>query len=133
LTLDDRLGSKPTIIAALIGLIGCSILAVTTTSLVLFWLAGAGIGLFVGPVQAASRSLMARLAPADRQAAFFGLFALSGRATAFLGPAIVAVATSASGNQRVGLATIVGLFAIGLMLILPVSEPRGKPRAAARA
>ena len=131
--LDDRLGSKPTIIAALTGLIGASILAVATASLDLFWLAVVGIGLFVGPVQAASRSLMARLAPADRQAAYFGLFALSGRATAFLGPAIVALATSASGSQRMGLATIIGLFAIGLILILPVSEPRGKPRAAARA
>jgi MFS-type transporter involved in bile tolerance (Atg22 family) len=96
-------------------------------------LRGFGIGLFVGPVQAASRSLMARLAPDDRRAAYFGLFALSGRATAFLGPALVALATSVSGIQRLGLATIIGLFAIGLILLLPVREPRGKRRAAAPA
>ena len=80
-----------------------------------------------------SGKILGRIPPDQRIAACFGLFALSGRATAFLGPAIVALATSASGSQRMGLATIIGLFAIGLILILPVSEPRGKPRAAARA
>lgn len=123
---DDWLGSKPTIIIALIGLIAASITAVTATTLFWFWTAGIGIGLFVGPAQAASRSLMARLAPGERRAAYFGLFALSGKATAFLGPAIVAFATSASGSQRIGLATIIGFFVIGLLLILPVAEPQHK-------
>jgi UMF1 family MFS transporter len=121
---DDWLGSKRTIIIALIGLIAASTLAVAATSLTWLWIAGIAIGLFVGPAQAASRSLMARLAPAERRAAYFGLFALSGKATAFLGPAIVAIATSQSGSQRIGLAAIIAFFAIGLVLLLPVEEPR---------
>lgn len=121
---DDLLGSKPVIIMALIGVIAASTLAVVTTTLAWFWAAGIGIGLFVGPAQAASRSLMARLAPEEQRAAYFGLFALSGKATAFLGPAVVAFATSASGSQRIGLATIIGFFVIGLLAILPVSERR---------
>jgi UMF1 family MFS transporter len=121
---DDWLGSKRTIIVALIGLIGASSIAVAATSLTWLWVAGIAIGLFVGPAQAASRSLMARLAPVERRAAYFGLFALSGKATAFLGPAIVSLATSASGSQRIGLAAIIAFFAIGLLLLLPVKEPR---------
>ena len=121
---DDWLGSKRTIIVALIGLIAASIVAVTATTLVWLWVAGIAIGLFVGPAQAASRSLMARLAPAEKRASYFGLFALSGKATAFLGPAIVAFATAASGSQRVGLASILVFFAVGLLAILPVAEPQ---------
>lgn len=121
---DDWLGSKRTIIVALIGLIAASIVAVTATTLVWLWIAGICIGLFVGPAQAASRSLMARLAPAEKRASYFGLFALSGKATAFLGPAIVAFATTTSGSQRVGLAAVLVFFAIGLLTILPVREPR---------
>lgn len=121
---DDWLGSKPTIVIALIGLIASSLTAVITTVLVWFWVAGIGIGFFVGPAQAASRSLIGRLAPDESRAAYFGLFALSGKATAFVGPAIVAYATSASGNQRVGLAAIIAFLAVGLLAILPVREQR---------
>lgn len=121
---DDWLGSKLVIIIALIGVIAASTVAVITTTLVWFWVAGIGIGLFVGPAQAASRSLMARLAPQETRAAYFGLFALSGKATAFLGPAVVAFATSASGSQRIGLATVIGFFVVGLIAILPVRNRR---------
>jgi UMF1 family MFS transporter len=127
---DDWLGSKRTIMIALVGLIAASTRAVAATSLTWLWVAGIAIGLFVGPAQAASRSLMARLAPAERRAAYFGLFALSGKATAFLGPAIVAFATSISGSQQIGLAAIIAFFAIGLLLLLPVKEPRRARREA---
>jgi UMF1 family MFS transporter len=125
--IDDWIGSKRTVILGLLGLLVASVMAVVATTLTWLWIAGIGIGLFVGPAQAASRSLMARLAPAEKRASYFGLFALSGKATAFLGPAIVASVTSASGSQRIGLAAIIGFFAIGLLLILPVREPP-KPR-----
>jgi UMF1 family MFS transporter len=126
---DDWIGSKRTVIVALIGIIAAAMLAAATTSLPWFWVAGIGIGLFVGPAQAASRSLMARIAPDENRAAYFGLFALSGKATAFVGPAMVAIVTSASGSQRIGLAAIIVFFVIGLIVILPVEEPK---RAGAR-
>ncbi len=122
--IDDWLGSKLTIVVALIGLIVASMVAVAATNFLWLWVAGIGIGLFVGPAQAASRSLMARLAPGEKRASYFGLFALSGKATAFLGPAIVAFATTTSGSQRVGLASILVFFAVGLLAILPVAEPQ---------
>jgi UMF1 family MFS transporter len=80
------------------------------------------IGLFVGPAQAASRSLMAHLTPPERQAEYFGLFALSGRATAFAGPAAVGLITDAFANQRAGMAAIIGFLAAGLALLITVPD-----------
>ncbi len=121
--LDDWLGSKRVVVLALVGLIAASALAVAAQTLFWLWVAGIGIGIFVGPAQAASRSLMARLTVPEKRAGAFGLFALSGKATAFLGPAAVATITAASGSQRAGIAAIIVFFVIGLALLLKVREP----------
>ena len=78
---------------------------------------GAVIGFFLGPVQAASRSLMARLAPADSRTAFFGLYALSGRATTWVASAIIALVTDWTDSRRLGIATILILLLLGLVLL----------------
>jgi UMF1 family MFS transporter len=76
------------------------------------------LGLFLGPAQAASRSLMARIAPPSHRTQMFGLSALSSRVTAFIGPAALASATAAAGSQRAGMATILAFFITGLGLLL---------------
>ena len=83
---DDWIGSRRTAALSLAGLILASVAAVSVQTDLWLWVSGCFIGLFVGPVQAASRSLMARLSPPKQQAAYFGLYALSGKATAFAGP-----------------------------------------------
>ena len=127
--IDDWAGSKPTIAASLIGLITCSVVAVSATDEPWFWAGGIGIGVFAGPAQSASRSLMAKLAPPGEQAAYFGLFSLSGKATAFAGPMTVALVTAASGSQRIGLAAIIPFFVLGLAALLAVREPRAADQA----
>lgn len=122
--LDDRIGSKRVIVLALIGLIAASLLAVAATTITWLWVAGIALGIFVGPAQAASRSLMARLTEPDRRAAYFGLYALSGKATAFVGPALVATVTATTGSQRAGIATIIAFFVVGLVLLAWVPEPK---------
>ncbi|KRD99953.1 MFS transporter [Bosea sp. Root381] len=82
------------------------------------------IGLVAGPLQASSRSLMARLAPPERIGEFFGLFALSGKVTSFLGPTLVALATTIFASQRAGLAVLVVFFLAGAALIAGVKETR---------
>ena len=67
---------------------------------------------------------MARLAPPESRAEFFGLFALAGKVTAFVGPALVGWVTYAAGSQRVGMATILPFFVIGAALLLLVKEVR---------
>ena len=64
--LDDILGGKKTIQLSLIGLITATIIAVTCQSRMWFWVAGVMIGIFSGPNQASSRSLMARFVPEDK-------------------------------------------------------------------
>lgn len=82
---------------------------------------GALIGIVIGPVQAASRTMLVRLAPQDRVTQYFGLFALSGKVTSFLGPLAVGIVTSITLSQRAGMAVLVAFFALGLALILKVS------------
>jgi len=121
---DDRIGAKRVIIISLIALIFfCGALLVVESKL-LFWLFGLGLGIFVGPAQAASRSMMVRLAPEEMHAEMFGLFAFSGKVTAFLGPFILGLVTVAFDSQRAGMATIVVFLLVGLLLLLPVKEPQ---------
>jgi UMF1 family MFS transporter len=121
---DDRAGSKPTILIALASLIALGAVGVLAESKQTFWLFGMALGVFVGPAQAASRSMMARLAPRELQAEMFGLFALSGKATTFLGPLVLGTVTETFGSQRAGMASVLGFFLVGLLLLLPVEEPR---------
>ncbi|HWL83439.1 MAG TPA: MFS transporter, partial [Roseomonas sp.] len=78
----------------------------------------------LGPAQAASRSYMAHLAPPGEASAYFGLFALSGRVTGFLGPAVLAAVTGLTGSQRAGMATVLAFLAIGAGILLTVRERR---------
>ena len=90
-------------------------------SLTLFWVFGLAVGIFVGPVQASSRSYLARVAPSELRGEMFGLFALSGKLTSFIGPLLVGWLTLMSGSQRIGMSSIIGLFMLGLigMLFVP--------------
>lgn len=120
---DDRFGPKRVIVVAVaaLALLGGALLAVETKAL--FWAFGLPLGIFVGPAQAASRSLMARLAPPDLRAEMFGLYAFSGKATAFLGPALLGAVTAAFASQRAGMATILLFFVAGLVVLWPLREP----------
>ena len=122
---DDRLGGKRTILVTLIALTACSLLAVWAPSVGWLWLAGLVLGLFVGPNQSASRTLLARFIPEQHTASFFGLFAFSGKITTFAGPLLLGIVTQATGSQRLGVATVVGFFVVGGLLLLTVDERRG--------
>jgi UMF1 family MFS transporter len=105
--------------------------AVIATSTLAFWIAGGLLGIFVGPTQAASRSLMARMAPPELRTEMFGLYALSGKITAYIGPALLGTVTFWTGSQRWGIATILVFFVIGGILLLPLKEPEATEAAAA--
>lgn len=122
--LDDRLGAKATILASLAGLLLASLLILTVTNVRWFWLGGLLLGIFVGPCQAAARSYLARLAPAAMRSEMFGLFALSGKATAFLGPLLVGWLTYWSGSQRIGMSVILLFLLGGFGLMLTVDNDR---------
>lgn len=89
-----------------------------------FMVFGIMVGIFGGPTQAASRTLLARLSPPERVASFYGLFALSGKATAFLAPFSVALLTDSFNSQRIGMSCIVVFLLAGLAVVLFVREQR---------
>ncbi|RDD63319.1 MFS transporter [Ferruginivarius sediminum] len=129
---DDWLGPKPTIVISLVSLIVFGVVALLVETKTGLYIAGCALGIFIGPAQAASRSLMARLAPEEVKTEMFGLYALSGKMTAFIGPAIVGWVSLAAGSQRAGMATILVFFLVGLLLLLPVPAPKGGGDEAAR-
>jgi UMF1 family MFS transporter len=88
----------------------------------IFLALGVIIGACGGPMQAASRTMMARLSPPEMVGEFYGLHALSGKATAFLAPFVIAVLTGAFASQRVGIASILLFLGIGFLLTALVRE-----------
>lgn len=118
--LDRRIGARVTVIASLVALSvigGCVIL---TESKAVFIALACLLGIFIGPVQAASRTWLATLAPPDKTATFFGLYALSGKAVAFLGPLTFAAMTTLFDSQRAGMCSIIAFWLAGLLLVYSV-------------
>ena len=147
---DDWFGARPTVLVSVAGLLFATVGALSITpDTILFVIAvpppepdaapfssmaewayicfGSMFGIFGGPAQAASRSLMARLAPRGMAAEFFGLFALSGKATSFLAPLAIGVTTGLFNDQRSGMLVILFFLALGFLLLLPVREERAEP------
>ena len=123
--LDDMIGGKKTVQVSNVGLIFACLLAVFTKSVTVFWFSGILIGIFMGSNQAASRSLMARFIPENKENEFFGFFAFTGKATAFLGPLLLGLVTQAFNSQRHGIFVVVVLLLTGFFLMSRVNEKVG--------
>jgi UMF1 family MFS transporter len=121
--LDDRLGAKPVIVPALVGLVVCAVIvfAFHDGGQVVFWTAGLALCLFVGPAQSASRTFLARLIPAGREGEVFGLYATTGRAASFLAPTAFALFVTLFGETYWGILGIMLVLLAGLLLLLPVT------------
>jgi UMF1 family MFS transporter len=122
---DDRIGGKITIQITLVGLSIATLIAVVAPNRFWFWVAGILVGIFVGPNQAASRSLMGRFVPPDKETEFFGFFAFSGKLTAFLGPFFFGVLTGLFNTQRAGISIVFILLAAGWIVLAKVDEKEG--------
>ena len=124
---DDWMGSKPTIVVSLLCSIALGTAILFIHSKAWFWPVGLALGVFVGPAQAASRTLMARLVPLGLEAEMFGLYALTGKITAFAGPAIYGLAVDHFASQRAGMASVIVFLLIGLGLLMTVRAEGIKP------
>jgi len=144
--LDDRIGPKRVIAASMLVLLLAlaAILLVDRDSILFVKVAppvpggplfagaaeraylvlGCLIGAAGGPLQAASRTMLIRLAPKDRIAQCFGLFALTGKVTSFVGPLLIGVVTAVTASQKAGMALLVVFFIAGLVLLSWVREVR---------
>jgi UMF1 family MFS transporter len=123
--IDDKMGGKRTVQISLWALSIATIMAVTAPNATVFWIAGILVGVFSGPNQAASRSLMGRFVPSSRQNEFFGFYAFSGKLTAFLGPLFLGLFTDFFKSQRAGVAVVFFFFLIGSLILSWVNESEG--------
>jgi MFS transporter, UMF1 family len=121
--MDDKVGARRTLFLTLSCLIVVSAAILIVEDVLWFWILGLVLGLFIGPVQSASRSLMARMTPPDMTGEMFGFFALSGKLTSFLGPLLVGLVAYATDSQRLGMGVIVVLMLLGLLILRTVPEP----------
>ena len=122
---DDRLGGKTTIFISLAILCVATLLAVLGPTAEWLWAAGVLVGIASGPNQAASRSLLGRFVPDEKETEFYGFFAFSGKATAFAGPVLFGLFTALFGTQRAGVAVVLLFFAVGALLLTRVDERAG--------
>lgn len=84
------------------------------------------IGFAFGPVQASSRSYLARSVPVEDAGRYFGLYALSGRATSFLAPFLVATVTAISKSPALGMSVIILFLLAGYIILMRTPYPADK-------
>ena len=119
---NDKFSSKAVIIFSLIGLILSSSIILFLKSKIIFLIFASINGFFIGPVQSASRVFMTKSIDINNQASAFGLFALSGKLTSFIGPLLVSTITYISNNQKIGFSSAIALLLIGLIILLKVKK-----------
>ncbi|QPC88504.1 MFS transporter [Mesorhizobium sp. NBSH29] len=86
------------------------------------------IGVAFGPVQASSRSYMARSVTPDESGRYFGIYALVGRATSFMVPFLVATVTVATDSARLGMAVIAVFLLAGMVVLAGTPYPADRPK-----
>lgn len=126
---DDLAGPRRVITYSLIAMIAAALVLAVLSGPVAFWVCGLALTLFVGPVQSASRSLLTRITPPGKEGEAFGLYATSGRAVSFLAPALFALFTGVSGNDKAGIFAIALVAVVGLLLLLRIRGLDGRPSA----
>jgi MFS transporter, UMF1 family len=122
---DDRFGPKAVIVFALVGLVAMAVVvfAFHDFGSTVFWVGGLILAAFVGPAQAASRSLLARVTPVGQQGEIFGLYATTGRVASFISPAMWTLFIALSGSTIFGVLGIGIVLLVGLVLLIFVKLP----------
>jgi len=123
---DDRFGGKAVIVFALAGLVvmAVALFGLREYGTIVFWICGLLLSAFVGPAQAASRSLLARVTPAGMQGEIFGLYATTGRVASFISPLMWSIFIAAAGATIWGVLGIAIVLLVGLVLLLLVRLPK---------
>lgn len=129
---DRRFGPKPIVIISIWVLMGVCFMLVNLSrhsmfgvplaegSMVpdiAFYICGVLIGGMGGVMQSASRTLMVRHCDPEAPTESFGLYGLTGRATAFIAPFLIGVTTAITGSTQLGVSPLLGLFLLGLIML----------------
>ena len=136
--ISDKISIERTILFALIGWIFVTVTAFITALDLSIWQADPGLrfkvfvatglilGAVMGATQAASRAFLASVIPADRSGELFGIYAITGRFSAILGPLMFAYIAAITGSKAWSVLTLGGMFLIGTILISTISGDRAR-------
>ena len=120
--IGNRFGTRRGILLAIAVYLGITIWACWLDNVKEFYAMAVGIGLVQGGIQSLSRSFFGRLVPAHKAGEFFGFFNLMGKFAAVVGPVLTGVVALFTGSSRLGIASLVLLFALGGGLLLRVPD-----------
>jgi len=118
-----RFGSKRMLYVGICAYLGILLYAFRMSSAMDFWILAGTVGLFMGGLQAVSRSLFSCLIPQDMSAEYFGFFSVSQRFASIFGPLIFAVITDLTGSSRLSILSLAILFIAGGAVLKTVKEP----------
>lgn len=125
---EDKIGSKRSILITLYLLIFSTLIAFfapyTSSPKITFWISAILLGLMVGPNQSSSRSLLSKIIPVNKKNEFYGFFALTGKATSFVGPLLFGI-ISANFSQQIALWIVILLFCIGTIIFKNICFDKG--------
>ena len=125
-TFGKKIGTKNAILVAIVAYCIIALLGVFMTKEIHFYLLAILIGLFQGGIQALSRSYYTRLIPKDNSAQFFGFFNMLGKFAAIIGPFLVGFVTLITKSNRIGILSLILLFAVGGVLLYKVDESKAE-------
>ena len=138
----DRIGGKPTLVISIVLMIAAVIWMYLNYSVVGFYLIGLLAGFALTGVQSVSRAMVGMFSPEGRSAEFYGLFAVAGRTSSFIGPTVYGIVAAEAAiwfmargraarlaeqlGQRVAILSIVAFLVVGLVLLLRVREAKAR-------
>jgi MFS transporter, UMF1 family len=129
--LAPRLGAKPLIYAGLLAYMAASVLGFRMRTAGDFLLLALLVGAVQGGTQALSRSLFVTLIPRHRSGEFFAFFGVFDKFAGVLGSVVMTVTATMTGSLRMGILSVIGFFAIGILLLSRVDIARGQEAARA--
>ncbi len=128
--LASKIGAKTGIMVGITAYSFITLLGYFMTEAWHFYVLAILIGLFMGGIQALSRSLYTRIIPPDKSAEFFGFYNMLGKFAAIIGPALMGTIALLTGSARLSILSILLLFILGAFFLNKVDVKEGKRLAA---
>ena len=122
--IENKIGSKNIIVFSLICIFIISFAILLINQKNTFIILAICLSTFFGPIQSASRVYFAKFIPDEKKYEFFGFYSFSGKVTSFIGPILYGTITYTFSSPKLGMASLLVLFAVGLLLLTKVENDR---------
>ena len=122
--IENKIGSKNIIVFSLICIFIISLIILLIDQKNAFIILAIGLSSFFGPIQSASRVYFAKSIPDEKKYEFFGFYSFSGKVTSFIGPILFGTISYSFSSPKLGMASLLVLFAVGLLILTKVKNDR---------